>query len=133
MSKRKYPALFLLLCAVAGSVAFAVIAIGRSSSWPFTSVTPADLAPVGLTLTGATPPPNLPITAADAAAAASKFQGNRVLEEHFMRCVDPNIGPKKLDRGCWAISMSGRSYRYDVVLVDAKSGKVIMGIPGYYG
>ncbi|HEY2354866.1 MAG TPA: hypothetical protein VGH79_08225 [Gaiellaceae bacterium] len=132
MNKRKYLGLLLALCAVAGSAAFAVSAIGGSNSWPFTSVTPADLAPAGLTLTSATPPANLRITAAEAAAAAGKFQGNRVLEEHFMRCVDPNIGPKKLNEDCWAVSMHGISYRYDVVLVDARSGKVIGGFPGYY-
>src|SRR6266576_111941 len=99
MSKRrKYLALTLLLCAAAGS-AFA--AIGRSAAWPFNSVTPAELASGGVTLTEATPPANLPITAADAAAAASKFQGRPVLEEHYMHCVDTTKVPK-LDQDCWA-------------------------------
>lgn len=131
MTKRKYLALVLLLCAVGGSVVFAAIEMGRSAAWPFKSVTPAELAPVGLTLTTANPSAQPSISAADAAAVAHRFQGNRVLEEHLMRCVQPNVGPRKLDRNCWAVSLTGIGIRYDVVLVDAQNGKVIEGIPGY--
>ena len=119
MSKRKkYLALTLLLCAVVGSVVFSFAATGRSAAWPFTSVTPAELASGRVTLTAATPPANLPITAADAAAAASKFQGRPMLEEHYIHCVDTTKVPK-LDQDCWAIS-------FDTKGMSAPGGPALM-------
>ncbi|SRR6266516_215892 len=143
--RRKYQALVLCV-AVAGSIAFAFSASGRSAPWPFTSVTPQELAREGVTLTAATPPANVPTTAADAAAAARKFQGHRALEVHYAHCVDTTNVPR-LDQGCWAVSIDPRgmtapgglvlapsaytttpsspAIHYDVVFVDPMSGKVI--------
>jgi hypothetical protein len=149
MSKRaKYLALALLLSAVAGSIAFAAAALGRSAAWPFVSVTPAELASQGVKLTAASPPADLPISAAEATAAASKFQGGRpALETHYVHCVDTTKVPR-LDEDCWAISINPKgmtapggaalasssasetitaspAIRYDVVFVEPHGGKVI--------
>ena len=103
-------------------------------------------------MSAATPPANLPTTAVGAAAAASKFQGARVLEVHYVHCVDTTKVPK-LNEDCWAVAMnprgiavpggavvsrSGRSpkawhrptVRYDLVFVNASSGEIIEGTAG---
>jgi hypothetical protein len=150
MSKRrKYLAVALLLVAIAGSVAFAFAAIGRSAAFPFRSVTPAELARGGVKVSAATPPANLPITAAQAAATARKFQGRSTLEVRYVRCVDATKVPK-LDQDCWAVSidphgltalggpavtLNGKTrppskIRYDLVFIDADTGKVIEGSLG---
>ena len=149
--RRKYLALALLLYAVVASLAFAFA--GNGSAFPFRSVTPGELARGGLTLSSASPPANLPITAADASAAASKFQGGRrALEVHYAHCVDTDKVPR-LSEGCWAVSIDphglkgtggphrfgtsgskvrarSNAFHYDVVFVDANSGKVIEATRG---
>jgi hypothetical protein len=151
MSKRrKYLAVALLFgLVIAGSLVLAFAEIGRSAAFPFRSVTPAELARGGVTLSAATPPADLPTTASGAAAAARKFQGGRrVLEVRYVRCVDSQKVPR-LDQDCWAIAIDphgltghggpqlfanghskvrrrhAQAFTYDVVFVDATSGKVI--------
>lgn len=149
---RKNLAFALLSCAAAGAIAFAFVDSGQSSAFPFTSVTPQELARGGVTLSTVSPPTDLPISAADATAAARKFAGGRrALEVRYVRCVDATKEPK-LDEGCWAVSIdphgmtapggpvlmpSGTSkprprpvVHYDLVFVDANSGKVIEGTLG---
>jgi hypothetical protein len=128
------------------SIVFTFVDIGQSPAFPFRSVTPAELARGGVTLSAVTPPGNLPITAAAGAARASKFQGGRrVLEVRYARCVDNQKVPR-LDQDCWAVAIDPHGLRgsgglvvmanghpkvrreqahYDVVFVYAKSGKVI--------
>ena len=154
MSKRrKYQSAALLLgVAVAASVDFGVAGVGQSAAFPFRSVTPAELARGGVEVSAATPPANLPTTAARAASAAHKFQGARVLEVHYARCVDSDKVPK-LNEDCWAVSMNPRGVavpggpavlrggkttkawhapivRYDLIFVNASSGKIIEGTAG---
>ena len=153
MSKRrKYLAVALLVgVAVAGSIASALAAIGQSAAFPFKSVTAAELARGGVRVSAATPPADLPTTAAEAAAAVRRLQGRRVLEVRYVRCVDSLKAPT-LDQDCWAVSIDRQGLmtpdgpglapskgakvrprpkiryekiRYDLAFVDADTGNVI--------
>jgi hypothetical protein len=151
MSKRRKCVAVALLfgVVVAGLIVFAFADIGQSAAFPFRSVTPAELARGGVTLSAATPPANLPTTASGAVATVTKFQGGRrVLEVHYARCVDSQKVPR-LDQDCWAVAIDphglrghggpavmanghfkvrrkhAQAFHYDVVFVDANSGKVI--------
>jgi hypothetical protein len=134
---------------VAGSVAFALTRIGHSAPFPFRSVTAAELAKgaAGVTLSAATPPANLPVTASEASASASRYQGRRpALEVHYALCIDPRGGFHPIHRDCWAVSIEpdglrpsggiytgppnqtipyAKVFSYDLVFVDANTGKVI--------
>ena len=63
-----------------------------------------------------------------------KYQGHRVLEVHYVRCVD-SLKTPRLDQDCWAVSIDPHGVitpgpgptkiRCDLAFVTADTGKVI--------
>jgi len=131
--RRRYlTAALVVAIATAGTLAFALAHIGRSAAFPFRSLTRAELASGGVEVSAATPPADLATTAAEAATAARKYLGHRVLEVRYVRCVD-SLRTPKLDHDCWAVSIDPRGVvtpgpattRWDLAFVAADTGKVI--------
>jgi hypothetical protein len=108
--KHKYAYLVLVLAlgATAAILAFVTAPNGKSNPpFPFTSVTPGQIAPAGLTLSA--PQASLPAQAVSALAAsqaAHAFQGTAAtaLEAHFMHCVDTTAVPP-INQDCYAVSV----------------------------
>jgi hypothetical protein len=136
MSKRrKYLAVALVFgVVVSGSLVFALADTGQPAAFPFRSVTPAELATGGVRVSAATPPANLPTTAAEAVAAEREILGRHPLEVPYAHCAD-SMTARKLDHECWAVSIDTHGMavpsqgpmkiRWGLVFVDPGTGKVI--------
>lgn len=142
---RKYIAVLL---AMVGAAAYLLVSTsaGSGSSWPFTDVTASQLAGQGVTLTPGTAPAGLAVSATEAAAAASTFQGGRspLVGAQYMHCVDTTRVPA-IDQDCWVVSIdasgmfapggilmpsstgssAGIPLHFDIVFVDPTSGQPI--------
>lgn len=143
MIKNKYTYLAaVVLCATAATIiALAVAPNGKSDTWPFTTVSPAQLASDGVTLDS--PQAGIPSAAVSASVAeadASAALGNAaVREEHYMHCVDAQATNPSINQDCYVVSVDPSNIpiegsskfpvpapmKWAVVLIDPATGNVI--------
>lgn len=109
-----------------------------SNAWPFATVTPAQLAPAGVTLSDPTSSLNGAVSLSSAESAASAAFGASVREIHAMHCVDTTAVPN-IDQDCYVVSVDPSKVPlmsssvmpapdppvWAIVLVDPSTGKVI--------
>ena len=142
MIRNKYTYLCLVAAcaAIAAVIALTAAPSGKSGTpFPFTSVSAAQLASGGITLSSTTAA--IPADAASTstvAQAATAYEGAAVREMHYMHCVDTWARPQ-INQDCYAVSMdpSGvvvlgspnmpppKPATWEIELVDPTTAKVI--------
>lgn len=139
--RKKYAYIIaLLLCAAAAGV-FATSNGKSDPPFPFTTVTPQELAGGGVALTQAqTSPSGAAVAQSVANAHASAALGQAaVRESHYVHCLDTNEVPA-IDEDCYVVSVDASDLpvvaapgfpdpppmKWAVVLVDPTTGNVLV-------
>lgn len=140
--KRRYVGLATAAAILAAVAASLTATRGHAGSpFPYSTVTPAQMAQGGVSLTAAfNAAPQAAVGLQAAAIAASRAEnGARVLEDHLMHCTDEWARNPRVDQDCYAVSVDPSNVpvlinpqdpvfnkpTWEVVFIDPTTGAVI--------